>query len=82
MFVTPTPHPTHTLRPHPAQVQEAVREYEKVGAKHGLSCTELALAWCKSRWFVASSIIGATSMEQLKVSGCVWGGGVVDSSPN
>ncbi len=49
------------------QVQEAVREYEKVGSKHGLTCTELALAWCKSRWFVASSIIGATSMEQLKV---------------
>jgi len=46
--------------------QEAVIEYEKVAAKHGLTPSELALAWCKSRWFVASTIIGATSMEQLK----------------
>jgi aryl-alcohol dehydrogenase-like predicted oxidoreductase len=26
----------------------------------------LALAWCYSRWFVASTIIGATSLAQLK----------------
>jgi aryl-alcohol dehydrogenase-like predicted oxidoreductase len=26
----------------------------------------MALAWCYSRWFVASTIIGATSLEQLK----------------
>ncbi|KAG2449359.1 hypothetical protein HYH02_005513 [Chlamydomonas schloesseri] len=58
--------PGYMARYKQSLVQEAVREYEKVGAKHGLSCTELALAWCKSRWFVASSIIGATSMEQLK----------------
>jgi hypothetical protein len=50
-------------------VQEAVGDYEAVAAKYGLSGTELALAWCKSRWFVASSIIGATTMAQLKVSG-------------
>jgi aryl-alcohol dehydrogenase-like predicted oxidoreductase len=28
--------------------------------------TELSLKWCHSRWFVTSTIIGATSMEQLK----------------
>jgi aryl-alcohol dehydrogenase-like predicted oxidoreductase len=28
--------------------------------------TELALAWCYTRWFIASTIIGATSIEQLK----------------
>lgn len=28
--------------------------------------SEMALAWCRSRWFVASTIIGATSAPQLK----------------
>jgi aryl-alcohol dehydrogenase-like predicted oxidoreductase len=26
----------------------------------------MALAWCYSRWFVGSTIIGATTLEQLK----------------
>ena len=26
----------------------------------------LALAWCYSRWFVASTIIGATNLKQLQ----------------
>lgn len=47
--------------------REAVAEYNKVAHKHGLSCTQLALAWCKSRWNVTSTIIGATTMDQLKV---------------
>lgn len=35
--------------------------------KYGMTPSELALAWCDSRWFVASTIIGATSLDQLKV---------------
>jgi aryl-alcohol dehydrogenase-like predicted oxidoreductase len=27
---------------------------------------QLALAWCYSRWFVASTIIGATTLAQLR----------------
>ena len=27
---------------------------------------QLALAWCYSRWFVASTIIGATNLTQLQ----------------
>merc|ERR1712032_1468493 len=38
----------------------------EVAKKHSMTSTQLALAWCKSRWFVTSSIIGATSLEQLK----------------
>eukprot|EP00200_Dunaliella_tertiolecta_P004745 CAMPEP_0202356994 /NCGR_PEP_ID=MMETSP1126-20121109/11211_1 /ASSEMBLY_ACC=CAM_ASM_000457 /TAXON_ID=3047 /ORGANISM="Dunaliella tertiolecta, Strain CCMP1320" /LENGTH=331 /DNA_ID=CAMNT_0048949811 /DNA_START=121 /DNA_END=1116 /DNA_ORIENTATION=+ len=49
-----------------SMVKEAVIEYEKVAAKHGLTPSELALCWCQSRWFMASTIIGATTMEQLK----------------
>jgi aryl-alcohol dehydrogenase-like predicted oxidoreductase len=47
--------------------RQAVAEYVKVADKHGLTPSELALAWCDSRWFVASTIIGATSLNQLKV---------------
>merc|ERR1712203_1066700 len=46
--------------------EAATRAYAELARKHGLSPTELALAWCKQRWCVTSSIIGATSVEQLK----------------
>ena len=46
--------------------KEAVAAYAAVARKHGLTPTELALAWCKSRWFVASTIIGATQMDQRR----------------
>ena len=47
--------------------KQAVAEYAAVAKKHGMTPTELALAWCKQKWQVTSTIIGATSMEQLKV---------------
>lgn len=46
--------------------QEAVAAYVEVAGRHGLTPSQLALAWCRSRWFVASTIIGATTMEQLR----------------
>jgi aryl-alcohol dehydrogenase-like predicted oxidoreductase len=45
---------------------EATRRYVALARVHGLTPTQLALAWCYSRWFVASTIIGATSLLQLK----------------
>lgn len=45
---------------------EAVHEYKKIAEEVGLTTTQLALAWCKSKWFVGSTIIGATTMEQLE----------------
>jgi aryl-alcohol dehydrogenase-like predicted oxidoreductase len=51
------------LRP---AVVEATRRYVALARAHGLTPTQLALAWCYSRWFVASTIIGATSLAQLK----------------
>ncbi len=47
--------------------KQAVAEYAAVAKKHGMTPTELALAWCKQKWQVTSTIIGVTSMEQLKV---------------
>ena len=47
--------------------REAVSEYADIAQGYGITPTQLALAFCKSRWFVASTIIGATSLPQLKV---------------
>lgn len=49
-----------------ATVVEATRRYAALARANGLTPTQLALAWCYSRWFVASTIIGATNMAQLK----------------
>ncbi len=47
-------------------VSEAVREYVALAREHGLSPAQMALAFVNSRWFVASNIVGATSLGQLK----------------
>ncbi len=47
-------------------VKEAVAAYVEIAQKHQLSPAQLALAFVKSRWFVTSTIIGATTLEQLK----------------
>ncbi len=44
----------------------ATEAYAALAAEHGLSLTEMALAFVTSRPFVTSNIIGATSIEQLK----------------
>jgi len=46
--------------------KDAVAEYVEVAKKHELTPTQLALAFVKSRQFVTSTIIGATTMDQLK----------------
>jgi aryl-alcohol dehydrogenase-like predicted oxidoreductase len=46
-------------------VHDAVAAYAKLARQHGLTPTQLALAFVRSRWFVKSTIIGATSVEQL-----------------
>jgi aryl-alcohol dehydrogenase-like predicted oxidoreductase len=51
------------LRP---AVFEAVKEYAALARAHGMTPAAMALAWCYTRWFVASTIIGATTLQQLK----------------
>lgn len=46
--------------------QQATAKYNQLALDHGLSLAQLALAFVNSRPFVASNIIGATTMEQLK----------------
>ena len=49
----------------PATIAAASR-YAALARAHGLTPAQLALAWCYTRWFVASTIIGATSVAQLQ----------------
>jgi aryl-alcohol dehydrogenase-like predicted oxidoreductase len=46
--------------------REAVAEYARIAKEAGMTPSTLALKWVQSRWYCASNIIGATSMEQLK----------------
>ncbi|NND88750.1 MAG: NADP(H)-dependent aldo-keto reductase [Flavobacteriaceae bacterium] len=45
---------------------EATSRYATIAKSHGLSLTQMALAYVNSRPFVTSNIIGATTMDQLK----------------
>ena len=51
------------LRP---AVFAAVKEYAALARDNGMSPAQMALAWCYGRWNVASTIIGATNLDQLK----------------
>ncbi|MES2901407.1 MAG: aldo/keto reductase [Pseudomonadota bacterium] len=51
------------LRP---SVLAAVKEYAALARAHGMTPAQMALAWCYTRWFVASTIVGATSLAQLQ----------------
>ncbi|KAM7462530.1 hypothetical protein LguiA_030651 [Lonicera macranthoides] len=46
--------------------KEATIKYVEAAKKHGLTPVQLALAFVRDRPFVTSSIIGATSLDQLK----------------
>lgn len=45
---------------------EAVAAYVEIAQAHQIKPAHLALAFVRSRWFVSSTIIGATSLEQLR----------------
>ena len=50
------------------QSARVVGLYSSVAEKHGLNLAQMALAFCLTRPFMTSAIIGATSMEQLKTN--------------
>ena len=45
---------------------QAVRRYDAIAKKNGLTLSELSLAFINQLPFVTSNIIGATKMDQLK----------------
>lgn len=44
----------------------ATEQYAQLAEQHGLTPTQLALAFIKQQFFVTSTIIGATNLNQLK----------------
>ncbi|MEE3716956.1 NADP(H)-dependent aldo-keto reductase [Tumidithrix elongata RA019] len=61
-----TEFPNFGQRYNKINVKEAVGEYAAIAKQYNLSPSTLALAFVRSRWFVTSSIIGATTLEQLQ----------------
>ena len=51
----------------------AARRYNTLAREHGLTPTQLALAFCYTKWQVASTIIGVTSVAQLDEDLDAWG---------
>ena len=47
--------------------EPAIRAYMALAAEHGLDINQMAIAFCLTKPFMTSVIIGATSMEQLKL---------------
>jgi aryl-alcohol dehydrogenase-like predicted oxidoreductase len=56
----------------PLAVSASVR-YNALAREHGLTPTQLALAFCYTKWQVASTIIGVTSLAQLDENLDAWG---------
>ena len=46
--------------------EPAIRAYIELAEKHGLDVSQMAIAFCLTKPFMTSVIIGATTMEQLK----------------
>lgn len=59
-------YPNYMKRFRNSSATEAIVEYRRIAEEANLTLTQLSLAWCKSRWFVGSTIVGATSVEQLE----------------
>lgn len=52
---------------------EASRRYNALARENGMTPTQMALAFCYTKWQVASTIIGVTSMAQLDEDLAAWG---------
>ncbi|CAI2470469.1 putative aldo-keto reductase [Serratia fonticola] len=51
-----------------AHSQAAIAEYVALAKKHGLDPSQMALAFVRQQPFVASTLLGATTLEQLKIN--------------
>jgi aryl-alcohol dehydrogenase-like predicted oxidoreductase len=51
----------------------AARRYNALALEHGLTPAQMALAFCYTKWQVASTIIGVTSLAQLDADLDAWG---------
>jgi aryl-alcohol dehydrogenase-like predicted oxidoreductase len=51
----------------------AARRYNALARANGMTPTQMALAWCYTRWVCASTIIGVTTAAQLDEDLDAWG---------
>jgi aryl-alcohol dehydrogenase-like predicted oxidoreductase len=63
MTVYPVSWTPRYLRP---AVMDAAKRYVELAHDNKVSPAKMALAWCYSRWFIDSTIIGTTNLEHLK----------------
>lgn len=64
--------PQFGVRYRKPEVAGATAAYATLAREHGITPAQLALAWVVRRWYVASTIIGATSLAQLDENlGCL-----------
>jgi aryl-alcohol dehydrogenase-like predicted oxidoreductase len=56
-----------------ADALQAARRYNALAQDHGLTPSQMALAFCYTNWRVASTIIGVTSLAQLDDNIDAWG---------
>jgi aryl-alcohol dehydrogenase-like predicted oxidoreductase len=56
-----------------AEALVAARRYNALARAHGLTPTQMALAFCYTNWRVASTIIGVTSVAQFDEDMAAWG---------
>ena len=56
-----------------AEALIAARRYNALALEYGMTPTQLALAFCYTKWQVASTIIGVTSVAQLDENLDAWG---------
>jgi aryl-alcohol dehydrogenase-like predicted oxidoreductase len=52
---------------------DAARRYNALAQAHGMTPTQMALAFCYTKWQVTSTIIGVTSLAQLDANLDAWG---------
>jgi aryl-alcohol dehydrogenase-like predicted oxidoreductase len=56
-----------------ADALAAARRYNALARAHGMTPVRMALAWCFTKWQVASTILGVTSVAQLDEDLSAWG---------
>jgi aryl-alcohol dehydrogenase-like predicted oxidoreductase len=56
-----------------AESLEAARRYNALAREYGMTPTQMALAFCYTKWQVRSTIIGVTSLAQLDENLDAWG---------
>ena len=56
-----------------SETLDAARRYNALARLHGLTPTQMALAFCYGSWRVASTIVGVTSVAQLDENLDAWG---------